>query len=147
MDDRLALLRDIHLPLDPVPVWAWVLIAACAGLSVGLAARFVYRRRTRLRRAALYALDAALQPGAASDAGLAAEVNRVLKVVARTRFPGQAEILHGEAWLGFLDARTGGRAFRDGPGRVLALHPYRSEPVPDPEGLVMAARDWVRRCA
>jgi len=152
MEQALSQLRDIHLPepvswWPPAPGW-WLLALLLLGLL--LLGGWAWRRR-RARRALLREALAELAAireryGADPDERrLAAELSRLLRRVAISRFPAEAVAgLTGEAWLTFLDEQLGGRAFREGPGRWLVEAPYRSQaPDFDPEPLLALVQRWI----
>ena len=141
-------LRDIHLPepvgwWPPAPGW-WVL----AGLMLAAAAAWawlVWRRRTRVRRAALAELKR-IEKAYAADGDvvrLAKELSTLMRRAAITAdHRGRVAGLTGENWLAWLDRGLSGRPFSDGPGRCLADAPYR----PDTEARVVDAMALLGLC-
>lgn len=124
-------LRDIHLPetvdwWPPAPGW-WVL-AGIVFLAAGVVVWLVWRRRTRVRRAALAELRRIEQDYAdhGDVARLAKELSVLMRRAAITVEP-RREVagLTGRDWLAWLDRGLEGRPFSDGPGRCLAEAPYR----------------------
>src|SRR5690606_21265226 len=99
-----------------------------------------WQRRVRAEVERIAARHAA-QPDAAR---LAAELSGVLRR-ASLLLDARAAAMHGEAWLAFLDARTGGDAFRNGPGRALLDAPYRRVAECDADALVALVRGWLGR--
>lgn len=134
-------LRDIHRP--PAPPWwppapGWWLLAALAVATVALLAW--WRARHRRRRRAIEALFDDTVAAAATPAAEIAAISELLRRAARRRDP-QADRLHGDAWLAFLDqparVRKRGkpdgepaRAFGEGPGRLLLEGAYRRDADP-----------------
>lgn len=140
MDAALMLvLRDVHLlPAPawwpPAPNWWW-LAAAIAGLAI--AWRIPRARRARRLRAAGRYFDNAMA-AAASPAQALARASELLRRAARAVRP-EADRLHGDAWLAFLDDGAGG--FVDGAGRLLLDGPYRAEvPREEAEAALALAR-------
>lgn len=119
-------LRDVHLPSAPgwwplAPGW-WLVIAAVFVVVSVVAAWYLIRQR-RLRRWA-QVFDQQL---AASDNGPSrlAAASELLRRASRS-VDAQAVLLHGEAWLRFLDGRKGD-AFSKGEGRVLLEGGFRPQ--------------------
>jgi len=163
--DPLAQLRGIHLP-DPVGLWplapGWWLLAGVvvlAALGLWLWSR---RRRRSVARQALHELDGLAHARGPDDVqGLATAISALLRRVALLRF-GRARVapLHGRAWQDFLSdtaprSRRGTR-FAPDAGLLLALAPYapagaacltRDGTAPDRDGLLMAARAWIKENA
>ncbi len=134
-------LRDIHLP-EPVGWWppapGWWLLLGFALTGAAAWAWRAWRRRTRVRRAALAELKRIERDYAAEGdvARLAQELSTLMRRAAitveeRRRVAG----LTGEEWLAWLDRGLDGRPFSEGPGRCLAEAPYR----PDAEEQVVDA--------
>ena len=126
-------LRDIHLP-EPVGWWppapGWWLLLGLALAGAAAWAWLAWRRRTRVRRAALAELKRIERDYAAKGdvARLAKELSTLMRRAAitadeRRRVAG----LTGEEWLAWLDRGLDGRPFSEGPGRCLAEAPYRSD--------------------
>lgn len=127
-------LRDVHVPpapswWPPAPGW-WVLLAVLVLLVSGLAAWGLHRRRRR--RAWERWFDAAGQ--ADTPAERVAAMSELLRRAAR-RLDASADRLEGDAWLRFLDGGQG-RAFTEGPGRLLLDGGYRR--TVDPADLAAA---------
>ncbi len=134
-------LRDIHLPepvgwWPPAPGWWGLLALVLAGAAAW--AWLAWRRRTRVRRAALAELRRIERDYAADGdvARLARDLSTLMRRAAitaeeRRRVAG----LTGEEWLAWLDGGLSGRPFSEGPGRCLADAPYRRDPE---EGVVDA---------
>lgn len=119
-------LRDVHLPAAPgwwplAPGW-WLVIAAIV-LVVALITIF-YVRRTRRQRRWAQVFDTQLAASHDGPARLAA-ASELLRRASR-RVDAQAALLHGEAWLRFLDGRKG-EAFSRGEGRVLLEGGFRPQ--------------------
>ncbi|WP_407352555.1 DUF4381 family protein [Luteimonas sp. R10] len=112
-------LRDIHEP--PAPSWwppapGWWLLAALL-LAVVAALLWAYRRRHRRRQDMERLFDATVD-GAATPAAAVAAISELLRRAARRREP-DADGLHGEAWLRFLDRDAKQAAFAGEEGRLL----------------------------
>lgn len=135
--------------LEPVPVpdrvsmmpqtvaWLWLGLAVLAGLTV--LAWWIWRhwRAGAYRRAALADLALAGQ----DPAKLAA----ILRRTALAAYPrAQVAGLHGARWLTFLDQSYGGQDFSNGPGRLVAVAPWRSVSAPDP-ALTGLVEVWIRK--
>lgn len=135
-------LRDIHRPpappwWPPAPGW-WLLAAAVAAVLIVLGAWWLRRRR---RRRALEAMFDGAIAAAESPAAQVAAMSELLRRAARRR-DRQADRLHGEAWLQFLDGAVDGRpargrgrqppalAFSAGPGRLLLDGGFRRDTDP-----------------
>lgn len=151
--DPLAGLRGYHLPEPPSwwpPAPGWWLLAACLLALVAAVAWWLLRRRARraAARAALRELDelrARLRTGA-DTSGLAPALSRLLRRYAISAFPRRdVAALTGDAWLGFLDRHGGDGQFVNGPGRQLLDAPYRREPAPGSQDLVVLVERWIRR--
>ncbi len=127
-------LRDIHLP-EPVGWWppapGWWVLTALALTAAAVWAWLAWRRRTRVRRAALAQLRR-IEKNYAADgdvARLARDLSTLMRRAAitadeRRRVAG----LTGREWLAWLDGNLSGRPFSEGPGRCLADAPYRADP-------------------
>ncbi len=152
-------LRDIELPeavawWPPAPGW-WALAVALIALAVALAlvARR-RRRRARVRRAVLAAIDdirRRVQAEPESGSRVAADVSRLLRRAVISSYPREAVAgLTGDRWLAFLDdvaaRRTPDepRLFRDGPARALATAPYRQTEDVEADALLAAAERVAR---
>ncbi|NBC23292.1 MAG: DUF4381 family protein [Gammaproteobacteria bacterium] len=141
-------LRDIHLP-EPVGWWppapGWWVLAALMLAGAAAWAWLSWRRRTRVRRAALAELRRIERDYAAEGdvARLAKDLSTLMRRAAitaeeRHRVAG----LTGEEWLAWLDRGLDGRPFSEGPGRCLAEAPYR----PDAEEQVVDAMALLGLC-
>ncbi len=135
--------RLIEAP-EPQPVsmmpqtWGWVVVVAIlllAGVVIAVRLRRRYRANA-YRRDALRELDAARHdPAAIAD---------ILRRTALAAYPRRNVAgLAGEDWLRFLDEHGPGKDFSQGPGRLVAEAPYRTESE-DP-ALYRVARSWVAR--
>lgn len=140
MDPALLPLRDVHLPAAPTwwpPAPGWWLLAAGLGLVLALLLvallAFLAWRGTRRRRWLRW-FDEATAAAAAPQR--IAQMSMLLRRAARRCSPG-AELLQGEAWLHFLDGRSGS-AFSDGPGRLLLEGAFQPR-LPDDVAGVAAA--------
>lgn len=134
-------LRDIHTPpapgwWPPAPGW-WLLLAVVLAIAVFV---WWYRaRRKRRREALLRVFDETVAAAREAPAQIAA-MSELLRRASRRRDP-KADRLEGEAWLQFLDAGTRGRAFSDGPGRLLLDGGFRPQvPAAELEALRGVAR-------
>jgi hypothetical protein len=144
MADPTLVLRDIHQPVappwwPPAPGWWW--LAALLLLAIASWAWFAVRRRRR-QRAIAAIFDQALA-GADTPSAQVAAMSELLRRAARRRDP-EADRLHGDAWLQFLDGshadagkprgrkpaakpRADSASFSQGPGRLLLDGGYRRE--------------------
>ena len=118
-------LRDVHLP--PSPAWwppapGWWLLAAVAVLPVAawLAWRAIHKARLR-RWQALFDQACVDAQGNARVAAISAVLRR-----ASRRVDTHADRLQGDAWLRFLDGKSG-HAFAQGAGRWLLDGAYRPD--------------------
>ena len=116
-------LRDVHVPpapswWPPAPGW-WLLAGVVVLVLLGIAA-WRWHRRRRLQRWQRW-FDAV--PQGRAPAEQVAATSDLLRRAARRVSPG-ADRLEGEAWLRFLDGEQG-RAFSEGPGRLLLVGGYR----------------------
>ena len=116
-------LRDVHVPpapswWPPAPGW-WLLAGVVVLVLLGIAAWRWHRRRCLQRWQRWF--DAVPQGRAPAEQVAAA--SDLLRRAARRVSPG-ADLLEGEAWLQFLDGEQG-RAFSEGPGRLLLDGGYR----------------------
>ena len=117
-------LRDVHLPAapgvwPPAPGW-WLLLGV---LLLGLAVFVALRLRRRHRRRRWQSLFDAALAAASAPAARVGRASDLLRRAARRCDPSAAR-LQGEAWLRFLDGEQG-RAFSEGPGRLLLDGGYR----------------------
>lgn len=152
-------LHDLAVP-EPVSLVpqaiGWWIVAAIVLVGVAVAAIGVVRRRraNRYRREALARLRT-LEAELAESATRAAAAARLPALVKQTALAAQprAEVagLSGEPWLALLDDCGGGRAFREGPGRLLPTLAYAPsadvDAIPPGEiaALVKVVRRWIRR--
>lgn len=150
VQDPLAQLRDIHLPA-PVSWWplapGWYMLIALVLIVLGFLLWHSYKRRQQrlFQQTVLAELDSYLQqPSPAWE-----KINLLIKRVAFIHHPRQHIAgLTGEAWLAWLDKKTGHpqeaprqsvdidsamtNPFTHGPGRILLTGPYqKSTPAPE----------------
>ena len=130
-------LRDVHLPSAPgwwplAPGW-WLVIAAVLLVVAVIAALYLIKQR-RLRRWR-QVFDQQISASENGPSRLAA-ASELLRRASR-RVDAQAVLLHGDAWLKFLDGRKG-EAFSNGEGRVLLEGGFR--PQMDAETVERACR-------
>lgn len=118
-------LRDVHLP--PSPAWwppapGWWLLAAVVVLLVAawLAWRAIHKARLR-RWQALFDQACVDAQGNVRVAAISALLRR-----ASRRVDTHADRLQGDAWLQFLDGKSG-HAFAQGAGRWLLDGAYRPD--------------------
>jgi hypothetical protein len=144
----LATLRDIHLPPEP-GAWplgpGWWIVGA--GLIAGLMLLSRYRRRKPLRQA-LQAVGhlAATHETDRDTVALARGITAALRQYANARFPeAGTQAMPPDAWLAFLESKSGANAFSTGPARVLATLPYQREATIDAPALIEATRNWLNR--
>lgn len=120
-------LRDIHLPPPPSwwpPAWGWWVLAALLLIAI-VALIWKLRRDARARRRAAALRREFESALAAPDAAArVAAVSERLRRAACTH-DRAAAVLHGEAWLRFLDGGDPQQPFSRGAGRVLADGPFR----------------------
>lgn len=132
-------LRDVHLPpppawWPPAPGW-WLLAAAVVSL---LAAWLTWRgiRKARLRRwRAVFDQACGDAQGNARVAAISALLRR-----ASRRVQPHADRLQGDAWLQFLDGKSG-HGFTQGAGRWLLDGAYR----PDIDARALAEMEALAR--
>ena len=120
-------LRDIHHPAPPpwwppAPGWWW-LAAAVLLLAVVLVGRQVFRARRRRRWQRLFDDEIAQ---ARDPAARIAAISSLLRRAAR-RHRADADRLHGDAWLSFLDGGQPGAPFTTGDGRLLLDGAFRRD--------------------
>ncbi len=132
-------LRDVHL--SPAPSWwppapGWWLVIAAGVLVLGWVIGRSWRRRAARRR--WQAMFERELDGIDEPAQALAAMSVLLRRAARRVEP-RADRLQGDAWLGLLDGRRG-KAFTQGPGRVLLDGGFRRTPP-------VADLDAVRRLA
>lgn len=118
-------LRDVHVPpapswWPPAPGW-WLVVAIILVVLLCLGAWRWHRHRRRQRWQRWF--DAVPQGRAPAEQVAAA--SELLRRAAR-RVSSSADRLEGEAWLQFLDGGQG-RAFSEGPGRLLLDGGYRRD--------------------
>ena len=123
MADPTLVLRDIHQP--PAPPWwppapGWWLLAALLLLAIAGWAWWTARKRKR-RRAIVAVFDEAVAAANTPPQQVAA-ISELLRRAAR-RIDPQADRLHGDAWLEFVD-------LGEAPGRLLLEGGYRPEVDP-----------------
>ena len=137
-------LRDIHLPADPLwwppaPGW-WLLALIGIGLLVwaGVRIREAYRRRQPLKLARRYYEEvyASFSRGEIDGPAYLQQTNELLK---RLYIHGvgddRARSANDANWLSYLDERSGGSAFTEGPGAQLGNQRFRPIPDADPDTL------------
>ncbi len=153
-DDPLSQLKDIHLPASggfwpPAPGW-WLLAAMTLALLAALVLWWRRRRRRNRWRRDAERLLAQLQDRAEASPAWFAELNALLKRVARTCHPEQhPESLSGEAWIDFLLATAPRDRIAARPvvaGLVRAT--WRPSTDTDPAQALNFARLWLggQRC-
>ena len=151
--DILSDLRGFHWP-EPVSWWppapGWWIVAVLLVILTAMVIVRIGRRRRRLAAtwaalAELAALRSAYE-SPTDGAALARELSQLLRRFALVRFP-RREVagLAGKAWLAFLDAHGGDRAFSDGPGRALIEAPYRASAPLQVEALMGLVEGWIKR--
>lgn len=149
-DELLQQLQDIHLP-PPAGWWppapGWWLLAGLLLVSAGALTFWRYRkfRRNRFMSPARK-IHAELGARASNDPAWYAEINQLLKRVARVRYPLHGtDALTGEDWARFL-AATSDLATDDCRSLALATINPHVELTPS-QALDLAAR-WLRsqRC-
>ena len=159
MEEKLTGLKEIVLP-EPVSyvpqTTAWYILFGLIFLTGIWLARRWYRRwaANRYRKAALQRLAeielnlSGSDSRATSISALPVLVKQTtLAFVARDKVAG----LSGKVWLAFLDSTYIGRAFTEGPGKLLPELSYWPIPklarVPDEElqALIGLLRKWIRR--
>lgn len=144
-ENLVDLIGQLVPPVEPPPVSmmpqtaGWAVLGAGVLLGLGLLAWRMWRtwRANAYRRAALWAL------GRAGDDPAA--IAEILRRAALAAYPRRDVAgLSGENWLAFLDETGPEPVFVNGPGRVLAIAPYR--PVEDGGPALRAiAETWIRR--
>lgn len=148
-DDPLSQLRDIHLPQTggfwpPAPGWwllAALLLIAITALIWLIRRRYQRNRWLRLAKTEL----ARLERTAAKQPQWFAEVNQLLKRVARERYPDQyPEACSGEQWQTFLlEHLPKGRIARQPIAEALVNSPWQPEPTAEPAQVLDFARTWL----
>lgn len=146
----LDLLRDIHLPPEPILVVllsSWSVAIVLTTLLVAI----VWLARRRLRQKPLRAVMRELKQLSIThgydgdDTALARGLSQLLRRYAAQRF-GQAGIagLTGRDWLEFLDAHGGGGGFCNGVGAILETRPYQTAGDFDAAALVALVGHWLQ---
>jgi len=142
--DLLQQLKDIHLPAQPMwwppaPGWWLVAIAAIAALAyAAYRARLAVARRRPIREARRQygALYVAYQRGEITATAYLHQANELLKrLYVHGLHVDIARRANDADWLAFLDARSGGSAFSEGPGRQLGNQRFGPAPEVDPDSL------------
>ena len=154
LQDPLAQLRDIHVPLSPEwwpPAPGWWLLAL---VGLGLASLVVshawrrYRAGAPIRQAErdLERHFSHFDEKHNAKRELANGVNAVLKRVALVRYP-RSEVaeLSGSSWTEFLDESAGTDQFSSGMGRVLGDERFAPAFNFDAAALRLAAQYWVEK--
>jgi len=148
-------LRDIHLPPD-VPAWppaiGWWLIAGLALLIFLVLLAWIWRtwRANAYRREALRACEVLEDriKGAMDYRSIIIEISTLLKRTALTAFPrSDVAVLTGDAWMLFLEARSGGVSFSVDSSTLLLETAFGSKPAQDIGAvlqLLREARAWIR---
>ncbi len=148
-NELLTELRPDHLP-EAVGWWppapGWWLLAASILLALGLFGWRARRGRSLTRADAVKRLTE-LEKRQCDDAAFLSTLNRTMKRLAlHYHDPTEVAPLSGEAWLAFLDDSGNTTDFGDGPGRVLALGPYRARiDAIDRHALVEICIAWARQ--
>ncbi|MGO3127735.1 MAG: DUF4381 domain-containing protein [Luteimonas sp.] len=120
-------LRDIHQP--PAPSWWppavgwWWLAAALLVLVCAVAGWRLFRAWQRRRWQRLFDAEVAAAPDAV---GRIAAMSSLLRRAARGHRP-DADRLHGEDWLSFLDTGVPGAPFSTGIGNTLRDGAFRRD--------------------
>jgi hypothetical protein len=142
--DLLQQLRDIHLPAPPLwwppaPGWWLVAIAVLAALAYAVyrARRAIIRRRPiREARRQYVSLYGAYQRGEITATAYLHQANELLKrLYVHALHVDVARRANDVDWLAFLDARSGGNAFSEGPGSQLGNQRFSAHPEVDPDAL------------
>ena len=125
--------------------WLWLGAGLLAYLGLRLWRFLRHWYRNRYRREAIARLQALST--AAAPAGLASELNRLLKLAALAAFPReQVARLSGPEWIQFLNAQCPSAVFSAQQCQLLAEGPYSGaqlEPA-DASQLLAACVAWVR---
>ena len=142
--DLLAQLRDIHLPAEPLwwpPAPGWWLLGLALLVGLGYVihrARLAVRRYRPIREARrCYAeLYAGYQRGEIDSAGYLQQANELLKrLYVHGVGDDRARRANDEAWLAYLNARSGRDNFSEGPGRQLGNQRFGPHPESAPDAL------------
>ena len=147
--DRLAQLRDIHLPetggfWPPAPGW-WVLMLILLAL-VAAGIWLARRRRQKNRWLDLARTELAMiEKQASRDPAWFAQLNTLLKQSARERYPDQhPEAMSGDAWIGFLIETAPDNRIASRPVVEALVHSaLRPEAEADPRQALDFARCWL----
>ncbi len=148
MQNALSALRPIHAPPSvswwpPAPGW-WLLAFLLLGLIVFLVWLYL---AGRVMRQALRELSMLENRRGLSDREFAVGISLILRryVIACFGYK-DAVALAGVKWLRFLQEHApAGVDFLNGPARVLGGDIYSEGCSVDREGLVSAARIWIRK--
>ena len=139
-------LHDIVLPgaisfRPQTTAWYALFFLLLAFCTWGVIAWRGHVRRNRYRKLALARLRDIESRGALTELPVLVKQTAIA-------YSSRADVasLSGDAWLRFLDASYGGRAFTEGPGRLLPLLAYgRAEDVVvDADALVKLVSQWIR---
>ncbi|MGI6853317.1 DUF4381 domain-containing protein [Mesorhizobium sp. 1B3] len=135
--------RLIEAP-EPPPVsmtpqtWGWAVVALILLAACTVGAIHIWRRyeANAYRRHAVKELEAAR--------GDPAAIAAILRRTALVAYP-RREVagLAGDDWLHFLDSQVSGRDFLEGPGRQVAVAPYRD--ARNAPALYAVVRNWILR--
>lgn len=150
-------LRDIHLPGE-VPFWppapGWWILAALI-VAAAIIGWLLYRRNrmlklsaTRLAREELQNIMARYETEK-DPVSLLKQLSILLRRLSISLFP-RTEVasLTGQAWLEFLDRKTGLNSFSTGTGQLLSEAPYRRKVTADDAVLVLKhCQDWIELVA
>lgn len=136
-------LKDINLP-EPISWWPlaigwWVLGLMCITAIVGI---IWYRKKTRLKRAALAELKRLKQGNRADALALAVPISMLLRRVAIKRYGQSVAYLTGKAWEDFL---VNHHAMDANTATFLSNAPYKPlDNAPNAELLLESAKSWIR---
>lgn len=151
----LSQLRDIHPPatLSWWPLAPGWIVAGMLGLAllIGIAYRYrIYRKKVQRRDSILqhlhrlkYNLIEEQYPLVYQD------LSTLLRRIAlMTHERTTVAHLTGDEWLKFLDAQCQTQLFSQDIGRLLLSAPYfpSTETVANPEPLLQATEEWIKRC-
>lgn len=146
----LDLLRDIHLPPEPMLVvllspWSVAIVLTTLLVAVVLLVRRWLRQKP-LRHAmrALKRLSSTHWRDG-DDTALARGLSQLLRRYAAQRF-GQAGVagLNGRDWLEFLDAHGGSGGFCNCVGAILETRPYQTAGDFDTAALIALVGQWLQ---
>lgn len=152
--DLLQQLRDIHLPADPAwwpPApgwWLLALLAVAVAIWAGRLLLAAHRRRQPLKLARRYYEDvyASFGRGEIDGPTYLQETNELLKrLYVHGIGDDRARSANDGDWLAYLDERSGGSAFSQGPGAQLGNQRFRPSPDADPELLHPLVADLFRK--